>query len=289
MFPVIGAMMGGAGGILGGAAGGGFLSNLLGNLGNNGGLFGMLSNLFSGGQQAGGQGGEQTNQLLGDIKDMLGQLLDQKGAGESGGAGGSHGAEGGHGCGGGEKPGHGCGPEKPSDGCDGHDKPDCDGPKEPHCGGAEEHDCEGAGKSEKPEWDGKDKSPSLDRERGAARLLEQAKDTKDPEEKRELIEMALEMLGDGPKKGKGMFGKIADKMDGNSYDKDIVKQAEKMLDQIDKGCLSDCAEGKALDSVIDMLMEEGGVDGEPAANDLNGDGRFNKIDKWMDAGLMDAR
>lgn len=288
MIPLVGAFLGGgASGILGGAAAGGGFGGLLGGLmnGASGGLFGMLSNLFGGGngQQSGGAN-EQTNQLLSDIKDMMSQLLDQKGmdGGQGGGCGGSHGApEAGHGCGGIQKPvepmpedgGHGCG-NKPEPECGGH-KP------EPECG-TKPHDCGGA---EDAEWDGTNKSPSLDREQGAARLLEQAKNTDDPKEKRELIEMALEQLGDGPKKGKGLFGNIREKMDGNSYDKDIVKQAEKMLDQIDNGCLSECGESKAMDSVIDMLMEEGGVDGKPAANDTNGDGYFNKRDAfavWQD-------
>jgi Ca2+-binding RTX toxin-like protein len=45
-----------------------------------GGLHGLLSNLFGGSQQAGGgSGSDQTNALLGDIKDMLSQLLEQDG------------------------------------------------------------------------------------------------------------------------------------------------------------------------------------------------------------------
>ncbi len=283
MIPLVGAFMGGgASGILGGAASGGFFNGLFSSLmnGSSGGLFGMLSNLFGGGQQSGGApggGNEQTNQLLGDIKEMMSQLLEQKGMGGQGGCGGGHGApEAGHGCGGIQKPvepmpyegQHGCG-HKPEPECGGH-KP------EPECG-SKPHDCGGA---EDAEWDGQDKSPSLDRERGAARLLEQAKNTDDPKEKRELIEMALEQLGDGPS-GKGIFGKIKEKMDGNSYDKDIVKQAEKMLNEIDDGCLSECGESKAMDSVIDMLMEEGGVDGKAASNDMNGDGYFNKRDAFL--------
>jgi hypothetical protein len=235
MIPLVGAFLGGgASGILGGAASSGFFNGLFSSLmnGSSGGLFGVLSNLFAGGQQSGGSN-EQTNQLLGDIKDMMSQLLEQKGMDGQGGCGGGHGAtESGHGCG-----------HKP----------------EPECG-PKPHDCSGA---ENAEWDGQDKSPSLDRERGAARLLEQAKNTDDPKEKRELIEMALEQLGDGPS-DKGGFGKIRAAIDGNSYDKDIVKQAEKMLNEIDDGCLSECGKSKAMDSVIDMLMEEGGVDGKPA-------------------------
>ncbi|MEZ5932778.1 MAG: hypothetical protein R3F54_12615 [Alphaproteobacteria bacterium] len=287
MFPLIGALMGGAGaaGFLGGSAGGGLLGSLVSGLANTS-LPGLLNNLFSGGQQAGGasaaSANSQTNQLLGDIKNMLSQLLDQKGAEGANGHGSAHGV----GEGGCHKPDHGheCGGSKPEpkhdhDDCGHSRKHGCHEPKEePSCDHKKKHDCDDAGKADKGGWDGKDKSPSLDREQGAARLLEQAKETDDPKEKRELIEMALEMLGDGPKK-KGPFGKIADRMDGNSYDKDIVKQAEKMLDQIDKGCLSDCAESKALDSVIDMLTEEGGVDGKPAANDVNGDGRYTKWDK----------
>jgi hypothetical protein len=250
MIPLIGAFMGGgASGLLGGAASGGLFGGLFGNLmnGASGGLFGMLNNLFGGGQQQSGAN-EQTNQLLGDIKDMLSQLVDQKG---EGGCGGSHGAGESGGC------------HKPTPGEGGHG---CGGKPEPECG-AKPHDCDGG--AEEASWDGKDKSPSLDRERGAARLLEQAKNTDDPKDKRELIEMALETLGDAPS-GKGLFGKIREQMDGNSYDKDIVKQAEKMLDDIDKSCLSDCAKGKAMDQIIDMLGEEGGVDGKPAGDDCSG-------------------
>ena len=75
-----------------------------------------------------------------------------------------------------------------------------------------------------------------------------------------------------------LFGNIKDQMDGNSYDKDVVKQADKMLEQIDGGHLSDCNEGKSLDSVIDMLMEEGGVDGKPASGDTNGNGRRDGLE-----------
>ncbi|MEM8948512.1 MAG: hypothetical protein AAGA21_02930 [Pseudomonadota bacterium] len=251
MGPLIGALMaGGAGGIFGGAGGGGLLGGLLGNFLSNGGLGGLLSSLF-GGQQPGGaaagRGNEETNQLLGDIKDMLSELLGKEdGAGKGDCAGGSHGAS--------------------KDACDKGSGIDDDHGCSSSCHGSDD-----AG------WDGKDKSPSLDREQGAARLLEQAKHTDDPKEKRELIEMALEMLGDGPEKKKGLLSDVINDMrerqDGNSYDKDIVKQAEKMLEQIDDGCLSDCAESKALDSVIDMLMEEGGVDGKPASSDTNGNGR----------------
>ena len=126
---------------------------------------------------------------------------------------------------------------------------------------------EGAGSADGAEWDGEDKSPSLDREQGAKRLLEQAKNTDDPEQKRELIKMALDMLGEGGDCG----------CDGNSYDKDIVDHAEKMLESIDDSNLNDCNASKAMDSVIDMLMEEGGVDGKPAGNDHDGDG-------WRDYG-----
>ena len=254
MLPLVGAMLGGgASGILGGAGGGGLMGSLMGGMMQNGGLGGLfnnLSSLFGGGQQSGGPGAaggdQQTNQLLGDVKDMLSQLLDEKGAsgngGDSGGASSGYSAGGGHGA-----DGPGCGDSGPS------------------CGGADE-----AG------WDGMDKSPSLDRERGAARLLDQAKNTDDPGEKRELIDMAMDMLGDGPKKNDGWLGEaiggLNEKKDGNSYDNDIVKQADKMLEQIDDGDMSDCNECKALDSVIDLLMEEGGVDGKPASNDTNGNG-----------------
>jgi hypothetical protein len=37
-----------------------------------------------------------------------------------------------------------------------------------------------------------------------------------------------------------------------------------MLDKIDDSCLSNCARSKAIDSVIDMLEEDGGVDSKPA-------------------------
>jgi len=240
----------GIGALAGGMAGKSLMGQLLG-----GGLPNILSNLFGGGQQAGGSN-QQTNALLGDIKDMLNQLLDDKGGSGKGGdcGGASHGS-----CSGAEKP-----------GC-GHEEPSCGGAEEPGCG----HEEPSCGDSAEPSWDGKDKSPSLDRERGAARLLDQAKNTDDPGEKRKLIEMALEMLGEGPKND-GPFGRIADKMDGNSYDKDIVKQAEKMLDQIDSGCQSDCSESKSLDQVIEMLMEEGGVDGKPASSDTNGNGRHDR-------------
>lgn len=260
MFPIIGALLGGAGGagalggLMGGAAGGGAMAggSLLSSLMGGGGLsslFSSLGSLFGGGQQ--GQGADQTNQLLGDIKDMLSQLVDGmgQGQGQGGCCGGGQGVGGGHGGPGGPGGSHG-GPDGPGW-----------GPKpEPECG------CDG------PAWDGQDKSPSLDREQSAARLLEQAKDAKTPEEKRELIQMALDMLGEG--KGKGDCpGK-----DGNSYDKDIADQAQKMLDKIDDSCLSDCAKSDAMDSVIDMLQNEGGVDGKPAGNDSNGDGWHNGAD-----------
>lgn len=285
MGPLIGALLGGgASGLFGGAGGGGLMGALMGKALSGGGLGGLLSNLFGGGQSSGAGGGasragDQTNQLLGDIKGMLSQLLDQKGGGSTGGAGGSgsshgggHGgwdkpADGGHGCGGASEPSCG-GTTEPSCGSDQHGCGDVDD-DQGHCGGNPVHDC---GDADEPEWDGKDKSPSLDRERGAARLLDQAKDTDDPEQKRELIDMALDMLGEGSKKD-GLFGKIKEIKDGNSYDKDVVDQAHKMLDQIDDGHLSGCNESKALDSVIDMLMGEGGVDGKPAAGDRNGNGR----------------
>ena len=74
---------------MGGAGGGGFLGGIMGKLLSGGGLGGLISNLFGGGQQSGASGAaDQTNQLLGDIKNMLGQLLDQKGGGQ-GGCGGS--------------------------------------------------------------------------------------------------------------------------------------------------------------------------------------------------------
>ena len=315
MGPLVGMLMaGGASGIFGGAGGGGLMGGLMSSLMKGGGLGGLLSNLMGGGQSGGAgagaaPGNDQTNQLLGDIKGMLNELLDKEGgsgAGAAGGgdrAGGSHGVpEGGcHRAPGGDE-GHGCSSKPPScgddHGCDGADEPDCGGADhhgcddadepecggadhhgcddadEPECGGAEEHGCDGA---DGPEWDGADKSPSLDRERGASRLLEQARNTEDPGEKRELIDMAMDMLGDGPKEAKGFAGErindMRQKQDGNSYDKDIVKQADKMLDQIDEGHLSDCNESKALDSVIDMLTEEGGVDGMPASNDVDGNGR----------------
>lgn len=273
MIPIVGALMGGgASGIFGGAGGGGLFGGLMGSLMQNGGLGGMFMKLFGGSPQS--EGNQQREQLLGDIKNMLGDLLDKKG-GDCGGAGGA-----GHDCGGVQplpyRPGgEDCGgchdeveskplPYRP----EGDDCGGCHDAKEPACGGAEEHGCDDA---KQPEWDGKDKSPSLDRERGAARLLEQAKNTDDPEQKRELIEMALDMLGKGPKTD-GLFGKVREERDGNSYDKDIVKQARKMLDQIDEGDLNGCNESKALDSVADMLMEEGGVDGKPAASDTDGNG-----------------
>ena len=261
MVPIIGALIGGgASGLFGGAAGGGFMGALMGGLMNNGGLGGLLNNLLAGGSQS--SGNQQTDQLLGDIKSMLGELLDGKGGG-CGGVGGRS---------------HDCGGAKPlpyhpaGDGCGGcHDhvhtkEPTCDDPKQHHC-----DEADGS------RWDGKDKSPSLDRERGAARLLEQAKNTHDPEQKRELIGLALDMLGKRPKSD-GLFSKVLNERDGNSYDKDVVKQAHKMLDQIDDGCLDHCNESKALDSVIDMLMEDGGVDGQPAAGDSNGNGRRDKGD-----------
>ncbi|MGI9420104.1 MAG: hypothetical protein ACR2RA_19950 [Geminicoccaceae bacterium] len=281
MGPLIGALMaGGASGLFGGAGGGGFLGGIMGKLLSGGGLGGLISNLFGGGQQSGASGAaDQTNQLLGDIKNMLGQLLDQKGGGQGGcgGSSGSHGVNDG-GCGMPSDGGHGCG-SKPVDdhGCSGASKPSCGEPQHGcgdmgddmgHCDSKPSHDCGEAGDTG---WDGEDKSPSLDRERGAARLLEQAKNTDDPEQKRELIDMALDMLGDGPK-GDGLFGKIMQQRDGNSYDKDMVDQAKNMLDQIDDGNLDCCNKSKALDSVIDMLMDEGGVDGKPAGNDGNGNG-----------------
>ena len=64
--------------------------------------------------------------------------------------------------------------------------------------------------------------------------------------------------------------KISQERDGHSCDDDIVKRTHKMLDQIDKRHSGGCDDGKSLDSVIDMLMEEGGVDGNPAAGDANG-------------------
>ncbi|MGI9498698.1 MAG: hypothetical protein ACR2P3_01555, partial [Geminicoccaceae bacterium] len=39
--------------------------------------------------------------------------------------------------------------------------------------------------------------------------------------------------------------------------------------------LNSCNESKSLDSVVDMLMEEGGVDGKPAASDTNGNGKWD--------------
>jgi hypothetical protein len=199
-----------------------------------------------------------------------------------------HRPDGGH-CGGGRglQRGHDCGPKptpwRSHDDCGGgrhaHRDDHCGAkptpwrPEHDHCDGSRwrpepKPDC-GCDAADEAGWDGKDKSPSLDRERAAVRFLEQAKETDCPEEKRELIEMALDMLGKGSKKRK----------DGDSYDKDIVKQAHKMLDRIGDGHLNDCGESKALDSVIDMLMQDGGVDGKPAEGDLNGNGRR---DKWED-------
>ena len=230
MIPLVGAFLGGsASGLLGGAASSGFFNGLLGSLmnGSSGGLFGMLNSLFSGSQPTGGD--RQTNELLVDIKEMLGRLLDQKG-----------GAEGYGGC-------HQPTPEQPSYGCGVRPDSECNA-KPQGCGGTNE-----------AVWDGEDKSPSLDREHGAARLLEQAKNTDDPKEKRELIEIALELLQEGD----DSCG-----CDGNSYDKDIVEQAKRMLEKIDDSCLSDCGKSKAIDSVIDLLNRDGGVDGKPADNGL---------------------
>ena len=98
--------------------------------------------------------------------------------------------------------------------------------------GVEAHGC---GTPEGPVWDGADKSPSLNRERGATRLLEQAKENDD-----------------------------SCSCDSNSYDQDMVDQAEKMLEKIDESRLSDCGKNRAMGQVIDMLGEEGGVDGRPA-------------------------
>jgi hypothetical protein len=134
-----------------------------------------------------------------------------------------------------------------------------------------ESSCGCGDKADGAGWDGKDKSPSLDREQAAHRLLEQAKNTDDPEQKQELVKQALKMLGD--KKGcDGPLGKLMDQLDGNSYDKDIAKQGEKMLDGIENGKLDGCEKGKALDQLIEMLTGEGGVDGKAAGNDRNGDG-----------------
>ncbi|MEL6963505.1 MAG: hypothetical protein AAFO01_12155 [Pseudomonadota bacterium] len=226
MIPLVGALLGGgASSILGSSAAGGFFNGLLGSLtsGSNGGLFGMLSSLFGGAQPS--RASEQTQELLVDIKDMLGQLLDRRSSGD-----------GCHDC-------HRPMPDSPGHGC--HAKPEPEG-------GANAHDCRLAADHV---WDGADKSPSLDRERGAARLLDQAKETDDMKDKRELIKLALEML----KEGDDSCG-----CDGESYDDDIVEQAQAMLEKIDESCLSDCGKNKAMGQVIDMLAEEGGVDGKPA-------------------------
>ena len=55
-----------------------------------------------------------------------------------------------------------------------------------------------------------------------------------------------------------------------------------MLEGIDDGDLNGCNESKALDSVIEMLMEEGGVDGKPAAGDTNGNGRRDGFEGIID-------
>lgn len=263
VFPLLGLLGGSAAAsMLGGTLSGGG-AGLMKGLMSGSGLPGMLMKMFGG--DASGKGAPEA--LLRDVHQMLGQLIEgldsKKGDGCQGG-GASHGGsrdggrgEGAHNGGGSESGGsHGGGragdegakPEKKSsEGCG------CD-----DAGGSD-----GAGETG---WDGEDKSPSLDREKAALRLLEQAKEAKDPEQKKELIKMALEMLGEG-KEGGGSCG-----ADGNSYDKDIVDQARKMMDGIEDSDLNGCNAGKAMDSVIDMLMEEGGVDGKPAGNDRDGDG-----------------
>lgn len=245
-----------------------------------------LDQMFNGSQQPGGD--PETLQLLTEIKDMLARLLEQKGDQGSQGAGANGAAD----CGCPETP----EPEpKPAhddhghQSCAGGDKPECGGAQgheaeeeepaeEQTCGSTKPHDC---GEGDEVDWDGENKSPSLDRERAAARFLEQAQNTDDPEQKRELIDMAMDMLEQKKEKKISAIG-IGDwikKADGNSYDKDVVKQAEKMLDQIDDGKLDPENEAKMLDSVIDMLMTDGGVDGKPAASDTNGNG-WN--DRWDD-------
>ncbi|MDH3665084.1 MAG: hypothetical protein OEU92_34565 [Alphaproteobacteria bacterium] len=179
MDPIFAAFLGGgASGMFGGAGGGGCVGVLMGGLMKNGGLDGMLKNLFGGPQSA---GCEKTEQMFGDLESMMGELLERRGDPGSGGCSGSSYGMPGGGC-------HAAPSDEP--GCVHKPMPDHG------CDGAEKHGCDGA---EKPEWDGKDKSPSLDRERGAVRLLEQARNTDDPEQKRALIDMALDMLGKGPK------------------------------------------------------------------------------------------
>lgn len=269
VFPLLGLLGGGAvTSALGGMFGGGGAAGLMKGLLSGGGLGGMLSKLLGGGGPAGGQGGPEA--LLGDIKNMLTQLVEGMGPQNGSGCQGSSHSEGPHQSGGSHGGGSG-GDWKPHDGgshgdghggCEGSSKPK-PMPEKPEggCG------CDDAGGAE---WDGEDKSPSMDREQAAKRFLEQAKQTDDPEQKRELIKMALDMLGGG-EHGGGSCGQ-----DGNSYDKDIVKQAEKMMDSIDDSNLNGCNAGKAMDSVIDMLMGEGGVDGKPAGNDHDGDGRGDR-------------
>lgn len=259
MFPAILGLLGGSSAVTGAMSSvlsGG--AKAVKNFVQGGGLVGAMSRLFGGADAQGGKPGTDAMALLNDIKNMLGQLTNSMNSQQSGGshgggsshhAGQSHGTHGKDGAHGG-----GCNGDWRTRDKDGGDS----------CGGSSQKEPENSCGSDDvggADWDGKDKSPSLDREQAAKRLLEQAKNTDDPEQKRELIKMALEMLGKG-----GGCG------DGNSYDKDIVKQAEKMMDSIDSSNLNDCNASKAMDSVIDMLTKEGGVDGKPADNDHNGDG-----------------
>lgn len=264
---MFGAIAGIASSVLGGLGGGGG-GGLLGKIGGllSGGLGNVLSKLLGGG---GGEKGPDVKDALGDIKNLLERVLDK--LDKDGGAEGPS-----HSCGeGGKKPG--------ADEGEGGGKSDCCSKPEPKpepepengCGCEGSEGTDDADKADGPKWDGVDKSPSLDRERSAIRLLEQAKETDDPKEKRELIKMALEMLGDG---------EGCDCTDGNSYDQDMVEKAEEMLEKIDGSCLSECGKGKAMDGVIDMLTEEGGVDGEPAADGCGDEGDGGSCDggdDWM--------
>ena len=251
------------------------------------GLGSELDRLFSHGQQEGFD--PETIELLTDIRDMLSKFLEKKEGGDCGCEAMPHEHE---------------TPETMDEpdrhACDGA-KPQCGGAHDPEaeeaeeaddhaCGAAEEeaeetacgavkpHDC---GDGDEAEWDGTNKSPSLDRERAAVRFLEQAQNTDDLDQKRELVNMAMDMLGE-PDSKKGDVITITQLMKDraeNSYDKDIVKQAERMLETIDDGKLDAENEAQMLDSVIDMLMKEGGVDGKPASGDTDGNGWD---DRWDD-------
>ena len=94
MGPIIGALIGGGANAIFGGGGGGGLGGMLSNLMKGGlsGLFNSLSNLFGGSQQSNGANDaqQQAEHLLGDIKNLLGELLDKKNGGSCGSP--SHGA-----------------------------------------------------------------------------------------------------------------------------------------------------------------------------------------------------